>query len=175
MKKTVLTYGLIAGAIVVGLGAISFWINNMDGKIDLEGTQFFGYAAMILALSMVFFGVKHHRDKNLDGKISFKSGLWVGFLIALVAACIYVIAWMIYYSMPGVAEGFTQLYLDHWKTTMTEAGKSAEEISAVVEKYRSNFELYNKNALVRILFTFGEILPVGVLISLISAFILKRK
>lgn len=175
MKKTILTYGLMAGAIIVILGTISFWINHKDGKFDMSSGQYFGYATMIIALSMVFFGIKNYRDRTLQGKITFKSALWLGFLIALVASCIYVIAWMIYYSMPGVAENFTNQYMQYMTEAWTKAGKSAEEIARLSEENRTNFENYNSNAFVRILFTFGEILPVGLLISLISALILKKK
>lgn len=171
MKKIVLTYGLIAGVIVAGLFALNFALTK---HTDMEMSMIVGYASMIIAMSMIFFGVRQYRDKHLAGKITFKTALWLGLLIALVASVIYVIYWMIYYSMPGVAENFQQQYIDHMKAAWIESGLPTAEVEKRTAKMTADFEMY-KNPLVRIMFTFGEILPVGFLVSVISAFILKRK
>lgn len=171
MKKIVLTYGLIAGAIVAALFSLNFALTK---HTDMNMSMLLGYASMIIAMSMIFFGVRQYRDKHLAGKITFKTALWIGFLIAAVASVIYVIYWMIYYSMPGVAENFQEQYINHMKSTWTESGLPTAEIEKRTAKVTADFEMY-KNPLVRILMTFSEILPVGFLVSVITALILKRK
>jgi hypothetical protein len=175
MKKTVLTYGLLGGLIIVLLGAITrpLFI-NADGKFDMTTGELVGYVNMILSLSMVFFGIRQYRDKHLGGTITFKKALWVGFLIALIASLMYVAGWMIYFNTSEVAQTFPQQYLDYMKTSWAEAGKSAEEITKLTDQYLRNMEMY-KNPFFMAAITLMEILPVGFLIALISAFILRKK
>ena len=176
MKKTVLTYGIISGVMIVAIGALTFVMaTKEDGTMDMDMGKVYGYGNMLISLSMVFFGIRHYRDKYLAGKISFKSALWTGFLIACIASVFYVTAWMIYYAQPGIPESFQTQYIDYLKEGWVKAGKTEAEMAAMIAGQQSNWELYNNNALVRIAFTFFEILPLGFLISVISAFILRRK
>jgi hypothetical protein len=175
MKETVLRYGIISGVMIVSLGALGFILMTTDGKLDMDMGKVYGYANMLISLSMVFFGIRHYRDRYLAGKISFKSALWTGFLIACIASVFYVTAWMIYYAQPGVPENFEAQYIEHLKTGWVAEGKSEAEMTQMIDAQKSNWEMYNNNALVRILFTFVEILPLGFVISVISALILKRK
>ena len=99
MKKTVLTYGIISGVMIVAIGALTFVMaTKEDGTMDMDMGKVYGYGNMLISLSMVFFGIRHYRDKYLAGKISFKSALCTGFLIACIASVFYVTAWMIYYA-----------------------------------------------------------------------------
>jgi hypothetical protein len=175
MKKTVLTYGIISGVMIVVLGTLGFILMTRDGKVDMEMGKFYGYANMLISLSMVFFGIRYYRDKHLAGKITFKSALWTGFLIACVASAFYVTAWIIYYAQPGVAENFQAQYIDHLREGWLEDGKTEAEITTLIEGQQSNWELYNNNVLVQIVFTIMEILPLGFVIAALSALILKRK
>jgi len=175
MRRTVFKYGLLAGAILVVffMATKGFWI-SVDGKIDMDKGWLFGYTNMILSLSMVFFGVRHYRDQHLEGKINFGKALWVGFLIALVASAVYVIGWMIYANVTGSAQDFMDQYQEYYKQKWVESGMQAEEIAKKTAEFQKNAELY-KNPFVMAVFTLFEILPVGILVALISAFLLKKK
>jgi|SRR5687768_13509122 len=175
MQKTVLTFGLIAGLIVVILWHATrpLWM-DADGKMNLDSSEIIGYTNMIVALSMIFFGIKQFRDRYSGGVISFKRAFTVGFLIALVASAIYVIGWMIYYNVSESAQNFLPQYLEHMKEQWAAKGLSEEEINQRTAGFQKNVELY-ENPIIMAGMTLMEILPVGLLITLISALILKKK
>lgn len=175
MRKTVLTYGLLAGLILVIFWFVTkgFWISP-DGKMDMSKGEVFGYTNMILSLSMVFFGVRQYRDKYLEGKIEFRKALWMGFLIALIASLIYMTGWMIYYNTSDFLQQFPQQYMEYIKQHWAESGLSAEDIAKKTDEFQKNMGMYNNPFLMAFL-TLFEILPIGFIVALISAFILKKK
>ena len=173
MKKTVLTFGLISGAVVAAL----MWIMMAgwkSGLVNYEKGEIVGYTTMIVALSMVFFGVKSYRDNN-GGKISFWKGLQVGILISLISAVCYGLSWEVYYQTSGgaVMEHMEQ-YTTHYIEKMKEKGASADEIEATSKQMASIAEMY-KNPAIRFAMTLMEILPIGIIVTLISAGLLRRK
>ncbi len=175
MQKTVITYGVIAGLIltVVGYATKSLWMGD-DGKMNMELSMVLGYLNMIVALSMVFFGIRQFREKQLGGKITFGRAFMTGLFITLIASAFYVIGWMIYYHNSDMAQTFPVQYLDHMKEKWTAAGLSATEIDAKSETFARNMEMY-KNPVIMAGMTLMEILPVGLFITLLSALILKKK
>lgn len=173
MKKTVLTFGLISGAVVAAL----MWIMMAgwkSGLVNFDNGEIVGYTTMIVALSMVFFGVKSYRDNN-GGKISFWKGLQVGILISLISAVCYGLSWEVYYQTSGgaVMEHMEQ-YTTHYIEKMKEKGASADEIEATSKQMASIAEMY-KNPAIRFAMTLMEILPIGIIVTLISAGLLRRK
>jgi hypothetical protein len=97
MKKIILVYGLFAGAIVGTMLMITMPLYE-SGTLHFENGEWLGYITMVVALSLVFFGIKSYRDHHSGGKITFWSGLKVGLLITLVASLIYALSWEITYS-----------------------------------------------------------------------------
>ncbi len=170
MSKVVLTFGLIAGAIVAAL----MWLSQPlmgDGTISFENGMLVGYATMIIALSLVFVGVKSYRDNYNNGTLTFGKGFQVGILIALVASFIYAVSWEAYLT---TLEGdFMEQYSTQYIEQMEADGASAEEVEEMKVEMTSMSEMY-KNPLIRFGMTLMEIVPVGLLITLISAFILKQ-
>lgn len=170
MKKIILINGLISGLIVsvflLGSMAYCYSSNNFNGSMVV------GYSAMILAFSLVFVGVKSFRDKENDGIISFGKAFQVGFLIALIGSTMYVITWLVdyYFFIPDFMEKFCSQAL----ATAKANGASIAEIKAQTAEMETYKEMY-KNPLGVIFLTYMEILPVGLVVSLISALILKRK
>ena len=172
MKNTrLLLFGTLAGLL-----NILFWFLLdrifQDENFDFSLGEILGYAAMLIALSMVFLGVKEHRDKQLNGRISFKGAFLKGLVIVLVASIIYVIGWEIYY--PNFQADFGEKYADYIATSLEESGLSAEEIATEKQNMQEWMEKY-KNPLYRIPITLSEILPVGLLVTFISALLLKKK
>ena len=170
MKKIVLVHGLISGLIVAAMLFIT--VNNCYKKENFEGSMWLGYASMLLAFSLVFVGVKRYRDKVNGGFISFGKAFKVGLFITLIASTLYVIAWLFdyYLFMPDFGEKYAAYMLDK----LRESGASATEIAKQTAEMADFTEMYKKPLYV-ILFTYVEILPVGLLVTLVAALILKRK
>ena len=170
MTKTVIIFGLISGAIA---GFLMWILMSFVGKgsIDFDSGMIWGYATMIIALSLVFFGIKSYRDKN-GGRITFLKGLQIGFLISLISAICYAASWEIYY--PSVGDEFMQKYTAHELDKMKAAGASEAEIEKTRVESEQFMEMY-KNFFVRFTFSMMEIAPVGIIVTLISALLLRNK
>jgi amino acid transporter len=170
MKKTVLTYGLIAGAIVTAFmiyGTYSYYNNP-----DFKGSEVLGYSGMLVAFAFVFIGIKSFRDKQNDGIITFGKALKIGSLIAFMASCIYVGVWLIEYYC------FFPDFMDKYAASAIEKLK-ASNISTIELKIKTDemnmYREWYKSPLMVILMTFMEILPLGLIVAVISSLLLKRK
>jgi uncharacterized protein DUF4199 len=168
MKKTVLTFGLISGVVssVLMLATVPF----ID-RIGFDKGVIVGYTAMVLSFLLVFFGVRSYRENVGDGQISFGRALSVGLLITLISCLCYVVTWEILYFklMPGFADKYTSYIVEQVRAS----GASQQVIDAKMQEMKTFKALYD-NPLFNAAVTFLEPLPIGVLISLISAAILRR-
>ena len=171
MKKIVLIYGLIAGVIVGAMMMITMPLYE-SGTLKLENGEWLGYTTMVIALSMVFFGVKSYRDNHLGGSITFGNALKVGLLITLIAALIYAFSWEI--TRLNMKGDFMTLYGENQIEKM-KAGGATEAVLVEAKKKMDDFALMYKNLFIRFGFTLMEIAPVGIIISLLSAGLLRRK
>jgi len=169
MKKVVITYGLISGVIVSGLMGITVAFSS--GHPDFNHSYLLGYGTMLLAFSMVFVGIKMFRDKCNGGVVSFGKAFRVGFFIALIASTMYVAAWAIEYNY--LFPDFMEKYVSKIVSDLKTAGAAQATIDAKVNEMARMREMY-KNRLFFILLTYAEILPLGLLVSLICALILKK-
>ncbi|MTI89211.1 MAG: DUF4199 domain-containing protein [Balneolaceae bacterium] len=169
MKKIVFTYGVLAGAINT---VIAYLLTTIAGD-DLmhANAEWVGYLIMIIALSIIFVGIKQYRDKHLGGIIKFGKAFLTGLYIALVASVIYVGVWEIYMQTSG--EGFIDTYQASYMETLRAEGATAKELAEASEKMEYYKKMYS-NTFLRMLITLSEILPVGIIISLISALLLKN-
>ncbi len=172
MRKIVLTFGFISGFITI---AMFFIANPVNSDGDFRGGEALGYATMVIALSMIFFGIKIYRDKHLGGEVKFGKAFLVGLYISLVSCLVYAAGWELYLSMTDAGvEGFMKAYAEGGLTKLKESGASAEKISEARDNAMAAMDYY-RNPIVRYLMTMMEMLPVGLIISLISAAILKNK
>lgn len=171
MKKVVLIYGLIAGTIVGGMMLITMPLYE-NGTFNFDNGELTGYTTMVVALSMVFFGVKSYRDNHAGGTITFWGGLKVGLLITLVASIMYAATWEVLYARMG--EEFSQKMVQHYMDDLKAGGATDTEIAEAKAKWDSFGEMY-KNPLIRFGVTLMEIFPVGLVISLLTAGLLRKK
>lgn len=173
MKKIVLTYGLIASGILIATMAISWAI--MGSNFDFNIAEITGYTSMIVALSMVYFGIRSYRE-SIGGRIAFGQAFKVGLLITLVASVMYVLGWEAYLAIQGDegGKGFMQEYTNHVNEEMRKDGATDADIQKNSEEMAEFMEMY-KNPLVRMGFTLMEIFPLGLLVSLICAAILRTR
>lgn len=166
MKKIVLIYGLIIGAIfitgVLYMSDLLFYENP-----DIKGNDFLGYVVIILVYSLLFFGVRNYRNRYLNGVIPFKKALKTGVLIAFVASTVYVVIWLFAYYLffPDYMEKYGEYVLRHASPSELEAK------TEMMNEYKSMYE----NPLFIILLTYAELFPIGIVVSLISSLILKKK
>ncbi len=169
MRKIVLTFGLISGAI---LSAMMLLTIPFQDQIGFDKGAIIGYTTMVLAFLMVFFGVKSYRDNVVGGTVTFGRAFKVGLLITAVASICYVATWeVIYYQL---SPDFGDKYAAHAIEKAKESGATDAQIAAQTKQMTEFKEAY-KNPLVNIAYTMLEPLPVGILFTLITAVALSRK
>jgi hypothetical protein len=162
--KYPLVYGSIAGAIAISV--LVFGMEIMPGGHSL----WFGYLVMLVALSLIFVGTKRYRDIERGGVISFSRAFGVGLGIALVAGVIYALGWELYLAVSG--KDFMADYTASIIAHMRSEGATPAAINAKLAEMHSMAESY-RNPLFRLM-TFIEIFPVGLLVTLISAALLRN-
>lgn len=170
MKKIILVYGLIAGTIVAASMVWGIWVNAGEGE-GMAMLEYMGYLIMLIALSVIFFGIKKYRDDDLGGVISFGTAAMVGLGISLVASAIYIIVWEVYLAQTNYA--FMDDYIASQLADKAAAGATPEELDAAEAGFDAIREQY-RQPLYRLGITFLEIFPVGLLITLISAAVLRK-
>ena len=168
MSRIILIFGAAAGLIV----AVPMCLLVANAEPGSAATSHLtGYLIMLLALSLVFFGVKRLRDRELGGVIRFVPALLAGLGISAVAGVIYVIGWEITLAVTDFA------FIDSYSNAAVEAarakGASAADVEAVIAQM-DEFRRQYANPLFRLPVTFIEIFPVGLLVSLISAALLRN-
>lgn len=169
MKKTVLTFGIISGLILSATMLASLPLLH---KIGQGKALILGYTEMVLAGLLVFFGIRTYRDNLSSGRLTFARGFAVGILITLIANFFYVATWEVIYHkfMPDFAEKYAAQMVKQAKSS----GASPQKIDQTIheaEQFRRNYH----NPVYNIAMTFLEVFPVFLLITLLSAAVLRRK
>jgi hypothetical protein len=169
MRKTVLTFGVISGLIsaVMMLATVPFM-----HKISSDKGLVIGYTTIVLAGLLVFFGIRSYRDNASGGRLTFARGLAVGILISLLSNCFYVATWEVvsYKFMPDFAEKYAGQMVEHAKSS----GASQQKIDETARQAADFVRNYH-NPLYKISMTFLEPFPVFLVITLVSAAILRKK
>src|SRR5690606_635165 len=120
-----------------------------------------------VVFSLIYFGIRNYRNKQLDGFITFGKAFKTGFFIALIASTMYVVTWLFYYYL--FVPDFLDYYIDYVLKLTPEA-----ELADKTQEMENFKEMY-KNPLFVVLVTYAEVLPVGLVVALISSLILKKK
>lgn len=170
MKKIILVYGIVSGVIVIGSAILS--VNLMSGSTHLAGLEWLGYLIMLIALSVIFIGIKRYRDNESGGVIRFWKALQVGLGISVVAGLVYVVAWEANLAATDYR------FIDEYNASVIQEVREApdatpEKIEEAIASAAVMKERYD-NPGFRLPMTFLEIFPVGFLISLISAAVLRN-
>ena len=171
MQKIVLRFGLASGALLVAMAAVMMPL-CLNGTIDIHNSEILGYSSMVLAFLLVFFGIRSYRDNVAGGAIGFGKAFQVGILITLVTCAMYVIAWEITYY--NFYPDFLDQYNAYSLAKMRAAGESEAAIREATAQMADFAKLY-ANPLFNIAITFLEVFPVGLIVTLVSAAILRRK
>ena len=173
MKKNILIYGLISGIVVSILMLVNVnYVSHCEGNVDYDTSLVIGYASMLVALSLVFVGIRNYRDKYNGGVISFGKAFKIGILMVLLASTIYVAAWLVDYYV--FIPDFAEKYCAHTLEELKASGASQIEIDKQTKEMESFVRMF-KNPFFNAMMTYVEILPVGLVVTLISSLLLKRK
>jgi hypothetical protein len=169
MKRTVLIFGLISGAVSSGMMVATL---PFVDKLDFDKGAVIGYTSLVLSALVIFFGVRSYRDNVEGGHLGFGKGFAVGLLITLVSCACYVITWEILYFK--VMPDFGAKYAAHMVERVRASGATPERIDEVRRQAASFKELYDK-PLMNAALTFTEPFPIGLVVSVISAAVLRKK
>lgn len=169
MKKIVLTFGLISGLMISVLMGGSLLLAD---KIGSGHSMVLGYTIMVASFLLVYFGIRSYRDNNLGGQISFGRAFTCGILITLITSVFYVAMWEILYFnfMPHFMDSYFAAQIHQAQASGLDPAKVAAQVAAI----QHSQQLY-QNPFINMAYTIMEPLPVGFLITLISAAILRRK
>ena len=169
MKKTVLTFGLIAGAVSAATMLVTI---PFADRIGFEKGEIVGYTAIVLSALMVFFGVRSYRENAGDGRLTFGRGFAVGILITLISCACYVGTWEIVYFklMPGFAEKYAAHMVDRAKAS----GASQQKLNETERRAKQFKQMYD-NPAINVAMTFMEVFPMGLIVTAVSAGILRKK
>jgi Protein of unknown function (DUF4199) len=169
MKKVVLTFGLISGAIssLMMVATVPF-----ADRIGFDKGEVLGYTTIVLSFLLVFFGIRSYRDNVGNGQITFTKAFAVGICITLISCVCYVVTWEVLYF--NFLHGFMDKYAAYMVEKLKASGASSAVVQVKLEELKKYKELY-ENPLFNAAITFLEPLPIGLVITLISAAVLRRK
>jgi hypothetical protein len=171
MKKIVLTFGLIAGAILSVMMLITLPFHD---AIGFDRAMIVGYTSMVLAFLLIFFGVRSYRDNVAGGTVRFGRAFAVGALIGLVASLCYVATWEVAY-FNGFASDYGEKYRAYTIEKARAAGESEEAIAREQAEQAKLWERYDSSVAFNAAFTLLEPLPVALVMALVSAGVLSRR
>lgn len=164
MLRTILAYGMIGGLIAGGM--LSVVVLNFEGATGQYGMAI-GYLIMLIGLSTIFIAIKRQRDVTQGGVIRFLPAFALGLGISLVAGIVYALCWDVALHLIGI-----DAFIDKFAGAQLEglSGDALAQAKAEVEGFRATYH----NPLFRLPMTFAEIFPVGALVSLVSAGLLRN-
>jgi len=169
MKKTVLTFGLISGAVSSALMLLSVPLLN---RIGFDRGAVLGYSGIVLSFLFVFFGVRSYRENVGHGAIGFGRALAVGLLITLISCVCYVATWeIIYFKLwPGFADQYSAFAMDKARAS----GASPQKLEETARQLALFKDMYDK-PLLNAAITLVEPLPIGLVVTFVSAGVLRRR
>ncbi|MBS1772116.1 MAG: DUF4199 domain-containing protein [Bacteroidetes bacterium] len=169
MKRIVLTYGAINAAIMACMFTISTVFRE---QIGFQNAMYIGFANIILGSSMIYFAIASYK-KNNGGEISFGKAFKIGVLLSLIAAAVYATIWMILINT--VMSNFCEEVHKYTMENLQKTHASAEKIADAKKEMKMVNALMKNPPLLFLEAMFVECFPVGLIISLISAAILRTK
>src|SRR5215831_2972802 len=171
MKRTVLIFGLISGAMLVAFmcGTMLF-----IKDVGFDRGEILGYTGMVLAFLLIFFGIRSYRENVGNGTVTFGRAFVVGLLIMLIASACYVVAWEIVYFKSNLMHDFIEKYSAHMVEQVRNSGAGEAAIQAKLQEMKRFKELY-ANPFFNAAVTFLEPLPPGLVMPLLSALILRKR
>ena len=169
MKRIVLTFGLISGGIAAGLMLVTI---PLAYRVSYESLAVLGYTIFVACFLMVYFGIRSYRDNVAGGAITFGKAFTVGILITLISCAIYIVSWEFIHHqfLPNFMDDYANYVVEKMRT----GGATQAALTQQIQEFEQ-FKRWYRNPFIRYVMTLMEAFPVGLLITLISSLILKRK
>lgn len=170
MKKTAFYFGTIGGILMVLCFLTPYFIYG--NNVDFSKGELIGYASMVFCLTTIFFGIKSYRDKKQQGTITFGKAFGLGSEISGIASIIFAIYSFLLYKVfaPELGPGL----LDYYRQKIINSGASQQVIAEQLKQFEAQSDFYANPLAMAVVMLF-TVFVIGLIISLISAFILKRK
>ena len=157
MKKIIYRNGLLGGLLVYN----NMIINTvfMKDNPGAEPNMVLGFSSMFLSFLFVIIGIKQ-QESFKDSENSFWNSFKTGIYISAIISTIYVLVWLvIYYNFyPEFMENYSNIVLKNTKPA--ELAAKTLEMEQMKEAY--------KNPMFVVLYTYFEVFPLGILVSLIT-------
>jgi hypothetical protein len=169
MKKIVLTFGLLSGALSA---AMMFATVPFMDRLGFDRGIYYGYTAIVISFLFVYFGIRSYRDNVLGGRISFGKAFQAGILITLISCAFYVGAWLIIFYK--ITPDFSHKYAAYVVESARQNGASQAEIDSAARQ-GEEMQAILANPVTNAAVTFTQPFPVGLLITLISAAVLRKQ
>jgi len=170
MKRTVLIFGLISGLISSAMMFLTLPLLDR-GVINFDNGEVLGYTSIFLSFLLVFFGIRSYRE-NHGGTITFGRAFSVGILIIQNTCLFYVASWEILYY--NFLPDFANKCETHAVQKVRAKGGSEAAVAATKKQYEQFKRIWD-NPLLNAAVTMIEPFPVGLVMTLVSAGILRRR
>ena len=169
MKRVVLVFGLLSAALSAAMMCATVPFMH---KIGYDKGLVVGYTAIVISLLFVYFGIRSYRDNIGAGRISFGRAFSVGILISLISCVGYVAMWeLLYFNfLPGFMDNWTTYAMD----TLRASGATEASLAAKAAEMAEVKKIMD-SPIMGPLMVFIEPFPVGVLVTLISSLVLRKK
>ncbi|MDX5319446.1 MAG: DUF4199 domain-containing protein [Bacteroidota bacterium] len=171
MTRHILRFGLLAGAFIATV-FLSTYLLFVGEHADNQTGMMVGYSIMSLGFILLIFGVRKIRNERGDAKWNFAWALWSGLAMMLIACSVYSLSWTVYIS--NFDPDWMQRYVQSTLEAMQSKGSSPSEIEAA-QKEMAGYVGYYENPFMVFLITLTEPMPPGILISLITAIVFRKK
>lgn len=168
MNKTVFRYGIYATILIVTVSAFNFFVlSKLTGE---TGQELAGYLTMLLSMIFVFIGIRHYRDQENGGSLSFGQGLKVGVLIVLIPSVFFGLFDLLYTEVinPKWLDEYYAKYADKLKATT-----SPEKLEAALKKLAAEKEIFS-NPVYQFLLMALTVFIIGFIVTIISSITLKK-
>jgi len=168
MKKVILRFGLYG---VITICALSILIWSLVDVVDDTTGEIIGYSTMVVSLLFVFFGIKHFRDKENNGLVTFGKALLIGILISLIVSLAFGILDLIYVKFinPDFMTDYYARNLEQLQTSLP-----SEEFEIRKAELETEKEMF-LNPFIHFFIMSMMVFIIGFIISLLSALLLQRK
>lgn len=169
MKKQIIKWGAISGSFMFFAMLAVFFMGDTENP-NYDKDEIIGWSLIFLALGCVILGIKAYRDQN-SGVISFGDALKLGVMISVFPAIGFVLYNIVYleYLDPDFMDNYYGYQLEKKESSM-----DAESFAVYKEQIEAEKEMWSSPIMQAVVYFF-TVFILGFIISLIAAWIMKRK
>ncbi|MBO3698611.1 DUF4199 domain-containing protein [Roseivirga sp. E12] len=168
MKRILKIYSPYVLAILVGIPVLSGLITGF-GPESFSSGEIIGYSSMIVAMGLIFFAIRNHRDKVNDGVISFGESMKIGLSLSTLGG----LAWGLYnfVFVTWIMPDFNEQYVAYVEGL--EVGTPA--FQAKYDALMSGSESFMYTPIGGTILMFMTVFLIGFVITVISSLVLQSK